>query len=190
MIDTALQFTASSVDQFIRNKFGLDESKVLTNNIIEADGAMPKSNQNKLVISLINIIQETNKQYYNRNQRLSNGSFSDIQPAERYNIDILLSSSFDDYKETLKFLNAGILFFQSYPAIDSSSFSNLPEGINRLEYDIEKISFFEMHNLWSAMGAKYMPSVIYRMRLITVQSDNTTGFISPVTTTNTNVVPS
>lgn len=190
MMDTALQFTASSVDQFIRNKFDLDESQVLLNNIIEADGSTPKSNQNKLVISLINIVQETNKQYYNRNQRLPNGGFSNTQPSERYNLDILLSASFDDYQESLKFLNAGILFFQTYPAVESTSFSNLPEGIDRLEFDIEKTSFFEIHNLWSAMGAKYMPSVIYRMRLVTISSDNTTGFTPPVTETTSNALPS
>ena len=189
MIDTTLHFTANAVNQFVRNKFGLDESKVLINSIVDQDGSVPKANQNKLVISLINVVQETNKRYYNTNrkQRLHNGDFSDVNPSECYNIDILLSSNFQDYKESLKFLNAGILFFQTYHMIDSTSFSDLPEGISKLEYDIEKISFFEIHNLWSAMGAKYVPSVIYRMRLITIDSDQATGFTVPVNTTNTSL---
>ncbi|MCG8574696.1 MAG: DUF4255 domain-containing protein [Flavobacteriales bacterium] len=189
MIDTVLQFTANSLDQFVRNQFGLNESKVLINNLIEADGSVPKPNQNKLVISMINIAQETNRQFYVRNQRLSDGSFSNVRRPERYNIDLLVSSSFDDYTETLKFLNSGIQFFQINPVVNSSSYSNLPEGIDRLEFEVEKISYFEMHNLWSAMGAKYVPSVIYKMRLITIESENTQGFVAPVTNQSNPVLP-
>lgn len=189
MIDTVLQFTANSLDQFVRNQFGLNESKVLINNLIEADGSVPKPNQNKLVISMINIAQETNRQFYVRNQRLSDGTFSNVRRPERYNIDLLVSSSFDDYTETLKFLNSGIQFFQINPVVNSSSYSNLPEGIDRLEFEVEKISYFEMHNLWSAMGAKYVPSVIYKMRLITIESENTQGFVAPVTNQSNPVLP-
>jgi hypothetical protein len=189
MIDTVLQFTANSLDQFVRNQFGLNESKVLINNLIEADGSVPKPNQNKLVISMINIAQETNRQFYVRNQRLADGSFSNVRRPERYNIDLLVSSSFDDYTETLKFLNSGIQFFQINPVVNSSSYSNLPEGIDRLEFEVEKISYFEMHNLWSAMGAKYVPSVIYKMRLITIESENTQGFVAPVTNQSNPVLP-
>jgi len=37
---------------FIKNRFNLDESKVLLNTLIEANGNIPQANQNKVVISL------------------------------------------------------------------------------------------------------------------------------------------
>jgi len=180
MISKALQFTNDILDQFLRNRFSLDESKVVLNTLIEANGSIPQKNQNKVIISLINIEKETSRPFFNRNQKLDNGNYADIYQSERYNLDVLISSNFDDYTEALKFLNASILFFQINPAIDASSFSNMPTGINRLELDIEKISYHQMHSLWTAMGAKYQPSVIYKMRLIALQGNDVDGFVPAV----------
>lgn len=176
MINKALQFTNDVLDQFLKNKFGLDDSKVVLNNLIDSNGTLPPINQNKVVISLINIEKETAKPYYERNQRTGAGNFSEINPAERYNLNILISSNFDDYSETLRFLNAVILFFQVNVVLDAASFSSIPAGLSRLDFEIEKITYHQMHNLWTAMGAKYQPSVIYKMRLVTIQGDETTGF--------------
>lgn len=83
MINKALQFTNDILDQFLRKRFGLTESGVILNNLIERV-MIPLANQNKVVISLINIEKETSKPFYIRNKRLENGSYADINPAERY----------------------------------------------------------------------------------------------------------
>jgi hypothetical protein len=184
MINKALQFINNVLDQFLRNRFSLDESKVLLNNLIEGNGSLPQINQNKIVISLINIEKETAKPFYVRNLKLENGNYSDINPSERYNLDLLISSNFDDYSETLKFLTAVITFFQVNTSFDASSFSNLPAGLTKLEFDIEKISYHQMQSLWTAMGAKYQPSVVYKMRLMTIQANETEGFIPAISNTS------
>jgi len=184
MISKALQFTNDVLDQFLRNRFGLDESKVLLNNLIESNGSVPQINQNKVVISLINIEKETLKPFYVRNQKLANGNYSDQNPSERYNLDLLISSNFDDYSETLRFLNAVILFFQIHNTLDAHSFSGIPAGLNKLEFENEKISYHQMQGLWTSMGAKYQPSVIYKMRLVTIQGNETEGFTKAVSKTS------
>jgi hypothetical protein len=180
MISKALQFTNDILDQFLRNRFGLDERKVILNNLIEANGSIPLANQNKIVMSLLNIEKETAKPFYIRNRKLDNGNYTDLNPDERYNLDLLVSSNFDDYNETLKFLNAAILFFQINVAVDASSFSNIPTGLTKLEFEIEKITYHQMQSLWTAMGAKYQPSVIYKLRLVTIQGNEAAGFIPAV----------
>ena len=112
MIHQSLQFTNKLLGQFLKNRFGLDEDKTVVNYLIEPNGTLPKVNQDKVVLSLINIEKETNQPFYIRNQRLENGNFSNFNPTEKYNIDLLISSNFDDYNESLKFLDAIILFFQ------------------------------------------------------------------------------
>jgi hypothetical protein len=184
MISKALQFTNDVLDQFLKTRFGLDESKVLLNNLIDSNGSIPEINQNKVVVSLINIEKETAKPFYNRSQQLANGNYASINPAERYNLDVLISSNFDDYTETLKFLGAVILFFQINNSLDSNTSSNIPLGLERLEFEIEKITYHQMQSLWTAMGAKYQPSVIYKMRLITIQGEEVSGFASEVLQTS------
>ncbi len=189
MLDKALQFTSTVLNQFLKVTFSLNENKVVINNLISPNGDIPEGNKNKMVLSLLNIEQETNKQFYGRNQQLEDGSFKNVNPAERFNLDLLFSSNFQDYSETLKFLNATIQFFQANSTMDRQRYSNLPEGIDRLNFDIEKISYHEMHSLWSAMGAKYQPSVIYKMRLVSIQADETIQTIPSVTGTNNNTLP-
>lgn len=184
MLKKALQFTSDMLSQFLANKFGLDEKKVLLNNIIDADGSLPQVNQNKVIISLINIEKETAKPFYVRQQKLPNGNFADINPTERYNLDLLITSNFDDYLETLGFLNATILFFQVNATLDASFSAAFPAGLSKLEFEIEKISYYQMHNLWSAMGAKYQPSVIYKLRLITIQGNEPDAFTGAVLQTS------
>lgn len=184
MIKKTLQFTCDMLSQYLANTYGLDEKKAVLNNIIDADGTLPQVNQNKVVISLINVEKETAKPFYVRQAKLPNGNFADVNPAERYNLDLLVTSNFDDYQETLLFLNAVIAFFQVNNALDASSSSAFPAGLVKLEYDIEKISYHQMHSLWSAMGAKYQPSVIYKMRLITIQGNQPAGFTDAVLQTS------
>lgn len=187
MIASALQFTNDVLDQFLRNRFSLEESNVVLNNLIESDGSIPQINQNKIVISLINIERETNKAFYGRNHKLASGNYADITPAERFNLDLLISSNFDDYKETLRFLNAAILFFQVNPLIDSSSFSGIPAGIGKLEFEVEKINYQDMQGLWTSMGAKYVPSVIYKMRLLSLQGNEVRRIMPVINQTSTQV---
>ena len=160
----------------------------MLNNLIEGNGSIPDINQNKIVISLINIEKETAKPFYNRNQQLGNGNFATINPAERYNLDVLISSNFDSYTETLKFLNAVILFFQINNTLDANTSANIPLGLEKLEFDIEKITYHQMQSLWTAMGAKYQPSVIYKMRLITIQGEEASGFTPDILQTSNYIV--
>ena len=189
MIEQSLLFVKNTLDQFLKNRFDLSDDIVLINNITEADGSIPQSNQNKVVISLINIEQETNQPFYNKVKKLPNGSFVDTTPSDRFNLDLLITSQFDDYKETLKFLNASILFFQGNQSIESSSYSNLPKGINKLSFVLEQLDYTQMHNLWSAMGAKYIPSVVYKMKLIDIQASEISRVTSAVTETSIEVTP-
>ena len=184
MINQSLQFTNKLLGQFLKNRFGLDEEKIVLNYLVDVNGSFPKMNQNKVVLSLINVEKETNQPFYVKNRQLESGNYSSFNPVERYNLDILISSNFDDYTESLKFLDAIIYFFQINNYLDASTSSSIPEGLSKLEFEYEKISYHQMHSLWTAMGAKYQPSIIYKMKLVKVQANETIGIIPAVTNTN------
>lgn len=182
MIEQALQFTSKTLNQFIKNKFNLDENKVLINPIIDQKGDVPLENQNKIILSLIHIEQETTKQFYNRTQQTASGNYVKKPLTHRYNLYTLVTPNFDNYSETLKFLDASISFFQNNPMIDATTNSNIPEELNRLEFELQKgENYMQMQNLWTALGAKYQPSIIYKIRLVTIVSDQIDGFDSAIT---------
>ncbi|CAM1367301.1 conserved hypothetical protein [Tenacibaculum sediminilitoris] len=185
MIFKSLHFTSNMLNQFLKNKFGLSDNVVVTNKIVDQNGTVPIENQNKVIITLIHVNQETVKPYYNKNRQVNNGSYANKSLEERYNLYILISPNFEDYNEVLKFLNASIQFFQINTALDAHTSSNIPKGISRLEFEFEKgDGYQQMHNLWSALGAKYQPSVIYKMKLISISSEEIKGFIPEIIATS------
>jgi hypothetical protein len=48
-------------------------------------------------------------------------------------------------------------------------------GHTKLILDLESLKFNELNQLWSMLGNKYMPSVLYKMRIISIQNDNLDG---------------
>ncbi|WP_442266835.1 DUF4255 domain-containing protein [Tenacibaculum sp. ZS6-P6] len=185
MISKAIQFTVNSLNLYLKNKFGVSENIVIANKIVDQNGGEPIENQNKVLITVVHVEQETVKSFYNKNRKLNDNSFANKPQDERYNVFLLVTPNFEDYNETLKFLSASLQFFQTYPILDANYTSNIPKEINRLEFQFETgDGYQQMHNLWSALGAKYKPSVIYQMRLITIVSDEVKGFETAINTTS------
>ncbi|WGH75697.1 Pvc16 family protein [Tenacibaculum tangerinum] len=181
MIAKSFYYTKKVLDQYLKNKFELTDSVVVADSLVSQNGTVSSDNKNKVVITLIHIEQETVQPFYNRNQKLDTGSYEHTSVKERYNLYILVTSSFDDYYETLKFLDASIQFFQINQLLDAHTNSEIPEGIHKLEFEFQKGGdYMQMHNLWSALGTKYQPSVIYKMKLLTIGGNEVKEFISAV----------
>lgn len=189
MLRKSLQYTRDVLSQHLRNKFGLKEEIVVVNRLVDGDGKAILGNQNKVILSMINLWQEKNQRFYQKNTPLQNGQFAKTQPAQRYNVDLLVTAHFDDYDESLKFLNAVLLFFQANPALSAKNFSDLPHGIEKLEFEMDTINSTEIHNLWTAVGARYQPSVVFKVRLLSVQAGQVEAFQSAVSAVQTTSRP-
>lgn len=170
MIKNALVFTKKTLDEHLKNRFHLLEDVSVLNHLVDQEGGAPSKNQNKMVISLINLEHETNKPFVNRYSTSGGNKFEAINPSQRFNMDLLFTACFDDYEEALKFLTATVSYFQGCNSFTMKDHPDLPEGLGKLNFHIERLNYTETHNLWTAMGAKYQPSVIYKVGLITFQS--------------------
>jgi len=189
MIQQALKFTQNCLNRQLMAQYGLTENAVVLNNVINTSGSVPAKNQNKMVLSLINLEHETNRQFNGRYTSNANGQYTNITPFVRFNMDVMMVSNFDDYDETLKFLDATVAFFQSNTSLSAQNSSDIPAGLEKLEFDVEKISYYDMHSLWSAMGAKYQPSIVYKVRLVTLQANQIEGLPPTITSTSNNINP-
>jgi hypothetical protein len=188
MLEEAFNYTLQALNQFLSNRFGLDESIAVSNTLVDASGNIPTNNQNKLVLSLINIEQETNKPFHKSYTTNGDGEYVKATPSQRYKLHVLLSANFDDYREALKFLNAGMLFFQIYAVLDATRHAFSLGKVEKLEFEMENISFNEMHSLWNALGAKYQPSAVFRMRMITIGTQEMTAAVPAIRQVETNTI--
>lgn len=63
--------------------------------------------------------------------------------------------------------------------------SSHKQGTASLRFVIENASHNVMHNLWSAMGGKYRPSTLYKVRYVRIQSNELKGVNTEVQATQT-----
>lgn len=173
MIDTAINHIATSVNQHLMRTFGLNEDVVVVSNILEQDGTVATHVNNKIVVSLVNIEEEN---------ALRNRNFSPAgQPGERavatsppvhVNLYLMFASYFggNNYQEGLKFISNTIFYLQGQSVFNQHNTPGLDPGIDRLTMEMHNLDLNDLSNLWSILSGKYLPSVLYKLRMIAVDA--------------------
>lgn len=184
MIDKALTFLRDEVNGFIKLKTE-DDSQVKLSNVVAQNGDIGFDN---IGLSLVNIEEEKTNKTQVSYKESDNGRISKYNPEIRLNIYILFASNFGkNYKEALQFLSYVIGFFQSKNVFDHQSTPGLNENIEKLIVELVTLSFEQQNHLWGATGAKYMPSVMYKVRMLTIQEDQVLEKIKSVKTIDSNL---
>jgi len=95
---------------------------------------------------------------------------------------VLVTASFSgNYGEALKVLSNVVAFFQSKPSFNPQNSAGFPASMEKLSLELVNLSIHEVNNVWSILGAKYMPSIVYKMRMLVVQENWLAERVSAVT---------
>ena len=186
MINKSLTFIKDQLNEHIKKKFGLTQDKVQLSGIVKQDGKQdPEFVYDSISIMLINVQEEPAIQSPTKYLRTEDSDFSTINPDMNLNLGILIAVNFNVYAEALKFLTAVIGFFQSknvFSAENSPGFDL--EGINKIRVKFISQTQEQQNHLWGSLGAKYMPSVLYKVRLLKIQENQIREKIPQITTIN------
>ncbi|WP_169714417.1 DUF4255 domain-containing protein [Algoriphagus antarcticus] len=150
---------------------------VILSGLMNPDGtfAIPMDQGNdsfKVILTLINLeedrIAESQLSYQKKND-----NFQVINPPVNINALILFSVYATSYPTALRLLSNVISFFQSntvftpekYPHLNAKVEEDKPwEKLEKLLVNLYGTTLEQQNNLWAALGAKYMPNVIYKIR--------------------------
>lgn len=171
MIDATLQFLASRLNFYLRMNQPVQEDMAVVSKILENDGKESELSVNKLCLFLVNIENEVNI------QKLAKREFDGLReviPAKQVylNLYVVLASNFKcmNYVESLGVLSKAITFLQDHSVFDRTNSPDMPIGIEKLLVNMENLGFQDMNSLWGMLGCKYVPSVLYKIRTITLGS--------------------
>ncbi|PIB35013.1 hypothetical protein BFP72_06205 [Reichenbachiella sp. 5M10] len=172
MIGSALNTVADTINEYLSNRYSISEDKVVVSNLVDSEGNVAVTEPNKLVLSLVNLQPEKIAQ---RGQVSNKGVLN-------VNLYVLFSSTFSDlnYAEGLDYIAGVMSFFHANNVLNHSNAPNLDSGLEKLTFDIFAQDLQDASNLWGALGAKYMPSVIYKMRMVTLKEGDF-GLSAPLT---------
>ncbi|MBL7813107.1 MAG: DUF4255 domain-containing protein [Bacteroidetes bacterium] len=185
MIHSALQFLTGELDTYLNNKAGTSGVPRVLLTAVSSEGKLAIPNKT-LGLSLMNIEEDRSVRDQRNVVRNESGTYEFRNPDLYLNLYVLITANFnnsdnntstDDYAEGLKQLSHVIGFFQSRSVFVPSAYPGmalLDPDMERLTVEMFSFTFEQMHNFWSLVGASYMPSVLYKVRMLTIQENELT----------------
>jgi hypothetical protein len=180
MIDQVLTFLNTRLDQYLRLKLDPSNSNSFIQvaniawNDSETSGSNGANSPANAFITLVNI--EEDRISKSPENYVRQGSETTYRNPKIYlNLYVLFAVNLSSYTESLKRLSFIIQFFQYQNVFTPLSSPDLPAGVEKLILDLNTLSFQDMNNLWGILGSKYLPSVMYKMRMISISEEFTQG---------------
>lgn len=192
MINEALKFLKDEINLYldIKNGGSSNEKLIVLSNVAlgSGDWAIPSQ---KLGVSLINVEEEKVFKDQQTVFRNTSGEYEKYNPEIKLNLYMLVCANYvndpqitddDKYEQGLTQLSNVISFFQGknvFTPENSTALSNT--SLKKLVVELYSYSFEQQYNFWSILGAKYLPSVLYKIRLIAFQEKQIQSQSEPIT---------
>lgn len=182
MIDAALAHVTGQLNDALKREFpsGSEQLAVMCN-LHGQDGTVAVDAAEKVVVFLVNVERESVPGGVLPGRRLAQG----LQGPEpvHLNLMVMVAANFGGtkYDQALKYLASAVAFFQGRPVFNHQNTSGLDARIDRLTMEIENLSIADLSNLWGVLSGKYLPSVLYRMRLLSIDADQVSARVPRIT---------
>jgi hypothetical protein len=169
MVTKTVSTIIDELNRHINHKYSTKESKVIVSNLIDQSGNIPEGNIDKIVCSLINMKVERMQQ----NSGFTSSRMAVQIPPKVINLFFMFSSAHieKNYLEGIELLSTVTNFFEGKSLFTTQNTPNLPSQIMKVSAEIFNPKLEHLSHLWQALGAKYMPSTIYQVRIYAASED-------------------
>ncbi|WP_296382185.1 DUF4255 domain-containing protein [Winogradskyella sp.] len=173
MISKTLTFLTSYLNQEMTMLYGFsqDTEVVVASSLVSIRGGLNSDIDNKIVISIINIEREsTVKAQVNHITRDGNSMIKIAQPMV-LNLYLLVSANYssENYIEASKILSSIISLFNSTSYFTREKYPSMEAPIEKLTMEIYNVPVTELNHIWNGIGANYVPSIVYKVRMVGIQ---------------------
>jgi hypothetical protein len=186
MIQETLRFINDELNKYLVLKMGpfSDPPRVVLGNVArvfdpEQGG---DSMNNKAVLSLVNVEEDRVAKQQENFVRMDTGTRYKT-PQLYLNLYMLFAVNRITYSDSLLWLGHILQFFQHQHVFTPITHPSLDTRVEKLIVDLCTLNFEQINHLWSTLGGKYLPSVMYKVRQITIDEDLTvseSGFIKEI----------
>ncbi|GAA4460496.1 hypothetical protein GCM10023189_35700 [Nibrella saemangeumensis] len=174
MIDKALVFLEKEVNNYFDARFGPSTQKWVTlGNIAKLDdgsngGGGGNDNNARAMLSLVNLEEDRIAKNPENFFRTADG-IAYRNPRILLNLYVLFSVTISNYVQGLQTLSFIIQCFQSNRVFESATYPLLDPSLEKLTLDLYTLNFEQVNHLWSTLGGKYLPSVLYKVRMVGIE---------------------
>ena len=185
MIGQIVNIVADELNAYFRSfgREGLNnQQRVTLETLVNQEGRVSSSLNDSIVMSVINIEEDRVSRSWDKHRQRIDGRVEVLKPELKLNIYLLFVAYYPNtaqgnttdnelYRQGLDDLALIIQFFQSRNVLDASNTPALPARVGKLIFEMNSLTFEQQNHLWGSLGAKYLPSVLYKMRLIVIRAE-------------------
>lgn len=184
MIHRVLPVLIAELNDFLKRTVSDTEDRAILSGLVDQSGGLAFTGDSKIIAMVTGIEQERST----INRVMPSAVLKN--PPIQLNLNLLFCAYFPgNYLEALKFISLVIAFFQGKQVFTAQNTPGLPEGTDKVSVEISNLDQHAQNQLWSAVGAKMMPSVAMKLRLITITRDQVMAEIPEITGIDSGVNP-
>ncbi len=190
MINRLLSEIRNELNEFIKVKdptnFGTQDIVVLSN-LVDQNGTLAfttssnSQSEHKIVITLVNVEEDRIFKDQTNFRKTAQDSIISLNPEIHINLSVLFTAYSTSYDTALRILGYVIGFFQMKNVFNPQNTPPLKGVVENASVILETLSAEQNNHLWGYIGAKYMPSVVYRIKMLTVQEGQIQAEGPPIT---------
>jgi hypothetical protein len=178
VINVLVAHVLSELNAYVKLRSGIGD-RVVAGMLVGADGKANSSVNDKVAAAIVNI--EEDRVYKSVETMVkTDGAVRTSRPEIRLKFYLLFAANLTKYDEALKAIGAIVTFFQHRDIFEYAAIPALEGVAGRMVFELYSLTFEQQNHLWGALGAKYVPSVVYKVGVITVREDLAEGAIVPV----------
>jgi len=118
---------------------------------------------------VINVEEERQLRPADPHAGLQDGRLQRKQPDLRLALHVLFVARFKQYDIAWEHLAKVIEYLQTHRTFERDGYPDLPAGVDRLTFELMTQSFTEQNDVWNALRTTYLPSALYRVRLVVLR---------------------
>jgi hypothetical protein len=183
MIRTALEFIKKELDAYIVER-EQDPANYSIGNVVDLkpivlpNGTLNITDTTHVTMLLASVEEERREGKRPYFIPTPDKHFLRLNPPVEIDLMLIFAAQNSNYETALRDLSDIVAFFQAYPVFDQKNFPSLnasvTDPVNKPWQLIEKLYFYlcnfsfeQQNNLWAMHGGRYIPSVIYKMHMLT-----------------------
>ncbi|MEM0995511.1 MAG: DUF4255 domain-containing protein [Bacteroidota bacterium] len=194
MIDKAIKFLRDQLNDHLTTviPLGTPDRVVISNVVQQEEGSGNPSSltdlkDDSILLSLIHLEEERVFKDQRKTALGSGGNVQYREPDIRINLYLLYSSHFTNYLTGLQNLSEVLQYYQANNVFDQTVYPGLNASIGRLIVDLHTFSLDQSFQFWQSLGGKFLPSVIYKVRLLVFQDNAISQTQPPITEVTPNL---
>ncbi len=187
MLDVALNFLTAELNSYLVSRGARNATdeigKVEVGRLVDDSGKWAIADDH-VGATLIHIEEERALRDPLPEAVLSGGKHVVLEPKLKLNLHVLFAAKFQQYNAGLRSLSSVLTFFQSHPTFTPETSAGLDSRIERLTVELQSLTFEQLNQIWAFLGAKHLPSAIYKVRMVCLQDTAPTAVEQPLSQIN------